>query len=95
MWIYLIVAGLFVIGVIGTVVGGGIFTIALIPIALLALAASALFGAGGREAQRAAGGEVDESHAAGDRALPHSPQHPSGHAPSSPEALADARRAQQ
>ncbi len=95
MWVYLIVAGLFVIGAIGTVVGGGIFTIALIPIALIVLAASVVFGGGGRAAQQGAGGEVEESHSPGDRPLPHSTQRPSGRAPTSPEALADARRTQQ
>lgn len=95
MWIYLLAAGLFVVGAIGTVVGGGIFTIALVPIALIVLAASAVFGGGGRAAQQSAGGGVDESHSPGDKPLPHIPQRPSGRAPTSPEGLADARRAQQ
>lgn len=39
-------------------------------------------------------GAVQETHVT-DHALPHTDQGPSGRAPTSPEALADARRAQQ
>ncbi len=94
MWLYLIVAGLVVIGVIGGLAGGGIFTIVLIPLALIILGASVLFSMSARAAQGKAGGATDQTHTT-DRPLPHSPQRPSGRAPTSPEGLADARRAQQ
>ncbi len=94
MWVYLIVAALIVIGIVGGAFGGGIFTIILIPIALIILVGSIVFGGSGRAAQGAAGADVHKS-ADGERPLPHSPQRPSGRAPTSPEGLADARRAHQ
>jgi hypothetical protein len=94
MWVYVIVAALFVVGVVGAFAGGGIFTIVLIPVALVILGASVLFSMWGRSAQGAAGGATEETHAS-DRPLPHSRRRSTGTAPSSPEQLADARRAQQ
>jgi hypothetical protein len=94
MWAYLIAGALFLIGVVGAAVGGGIFTIVLIPIAILIAVAALLFSMWGRAAQGAGGAGTHESHTA-DRPLPTSHQRPSGRAPSSPEGLADARRAQQ
>ncbi len=94
MWVYMIVAFLLVVGVAGAFLGGGIFTIVLIPIALIVLAAAVLFSLWGRSAQGAAGGSTHESHTS-DRPLPSSHQRPSGRAPTSPERLADTRRAQQ
>jgi len=94
MWVYLIGVVLLFVGVVGSLAGGGIFTIVLIPIALLALGAAMLFGLMGRSAQDAGGASTDESHTT-DRPLPSSHQRPSGRTPTSPEGLADARRAQQ
>ena len=94
MWVYLIAGVLFFIGVVGAAVGGGIFTIVLIPIAIIVAVSAFLFSLWGRSAQGSAGGSTHESHAP-DRPLPTSHQRPSGRAPSSPEGLADARRAQQ
>ena len=94
MWVYLIVAALIVIGVVGGLTGGGIFTIVLIPLALIVLAASVLFSLWARAAQGSAGADVNDTHGS-ERPLPHSPQQQSAPAPSSPEALADARRARQ
>jgi hypothetical protein len=94
MWVYLIAAVLFGVGVIGAFAGGGIFTIVLIPIALLIAVVAFLFALWGRAAQGAAGGGTHESHTS-ERPLPGSHQRPSGRAPTSPERLADARRAQQ
>jgi hypothetical protein len=94
MWLYLIAGILFVVGVIGGLAGGGIFSIVLIPLALVTVGASALFSGGGRAEQRSAGKGANETHPT-DRPLPHAQPQPSGRAPSSPERLADARRAQQ
>jgi hypothetical protein len=94
MWVYLLAGVLLVIGLIGAVLGGGIFTIVLIPIGLIVAATAILFGMWGRSAQGSGGGETEEGHIS-DAPLPHSEQGPTGRAPTSPEALADARRAQQ
>jgi hypothetical protein len=94
MWLYLIVAALVLLGAVGGVAFGGIFTIVLIPLALIVLFGGLLTAASGRQAQRRAGGATEESHVA-DRPLPRSHDRPSGRAPTSPEGLADARRAQQ
>jgi hypothetical protein len=94
MWVYLIAAVVLLVGVVGTFLGGGIFTIVLMPIALIGGGAAILFAMWGRAAQGSGGAETHDTHTA-DRPLPSSHQRPSGRAPSSPERLADARRAQQ
>jgi hypothetical protein len=94
MWIYMIAFALLVLGVIGSLLGGGIFTIVLIPLGLLALAAAAVSGMSGRAAQGSGGAATDQTHTS-DRPLPTSHRRPSGRAPSSPERLADTRRSQQ
>jgi hypothetical protein len=94
MWVYLLAGVLLIIGLIGAVLGGGIFTIVLIPIALLVGGGAILFGMWGRAAQGSGGGQTDETHVT-EHALPHTAPSPSGRAPTSPESLADARRAQQ
>jgi hypothetical protein len=94
MWVYLIAGFLLIVGVIGSLAGGGIFTIVLIPVGLLALAAAAIFGMWGRAAQGSGGADTNQAHTAG-APLPTSHRRPSGRAPSSPERLADSRRAQQ
>jgi len=94
MWLYMIVAALVVVGVVGGFLFGGIFTIVLIPLGLIVLVGGALTAASGRAAQVEAGGAGSESDPT-DHALPHRHARPSGRAPSSPERLADARRAEQ
>lgn len=94
MWLYLIAFALIGIGIVLAFLGGGIFTIVFVPLGLIMLGAAAIFGAGGRKAQKAGGGGSEESHVS-DQPLPaHKPQ-ATGRAPTSPEGLADARRAQQ
>jgi multisubunit Na+/H+ antiporter MnhC subunit len=94
MWVYIVALALFVIGVFGSLLGGGIFTIVLIPLGLIALGAAVVSGMSGRAAQGTGGAATDQTHTS-DRPLPTSHQRPSGRAPSSPEQLADTRRAQQ
>jgi hypothetical protein len=74
--------------------GGGIFTIVLVPIAFIIAASAFIYSAWGRAAQGALGADT-EGHPSTNRPLPHSFRQDSGHAPSSPERLADTRRAQQ
>jgi hypothetical protein len=94
MWAYLIAFLFVIVGLIGAVLGGGIFTIVLVPIGLIVGGGAALFGMWGRAAQGSGGAETHETHTA-DQPLPHELPGDSGHAPTSPEALADSRRAQQ
>jgi hypothetical protein len=94
MWLYMLGGFLVLLGLVGTVVGGGIFTIVLLPLGVIVLGSAFLFGAWGRAGQGAGGGDT-EAHQGTNRPLPHNPSHGTGHVPTSPEALADARRVEQ
>jgi hypothetical protein len=94
MWLYMIAAAIAVIGIVVGFTGGGIFTIVLLPLAFIILVAGVLFGMVGRAQQGAEGQETNATHTTG-RPLPHHRTPAAEPAPSSPEALADARRVQQ
>jgi hypothetical protein len=91
MWLYMITIVLILIGLVGALVGGGIFTIVLIPLALVILIVGSLSSAAGRKAPDS--DTTAETHVP--EPLPHTPERPSGRVPTSPERLADARRAHQ
>jgi hypothetical protein len=91
MWLYMISLVLILIGIVGALAGGGIFTIVLIPLALVVLIVGLLSAAAGRKAP----GSDTTSDTHIPEPLPHAPERPSGRVPTSPEGLADARRAQQ
>ncbi len=90
MWLYLIFGALVVLGLAGGAVMGGVFTIVLIPLAVIILLGSLVYMAMGRAAEAREQGGSSES-----RPLPHTMPGEPSHAPTSPEALADARRVQQ
>ena len=93
MWLYMIAGFLLLVGVIGGVASGGIFTIIFIPLGAIMLVVAVLFGMWGRASQGSTGGETHGSKT-GQRPLRHT--RPQGTPrPSSPEELADARRLQQ
>jgi hypothetical protein len=94
MWLYIFALVLLLVGIAGGVAGGGIFTIVLVPLAFVIAASAFIYSMWGRASQGAAGADTD-SHPSTNRPLPHSFREDSGHAPSSPERLADTRRAQQ
>jgi hypothetical protein len=94
MWLYVVGFVLVVVGIFGTFLGGGIFTIALLPIGLVILGSAVGYGMWTRAKAGKLGLPTDD-HPSVNRPLPHSFQHESAHAPTSPEALADARRAEQ
>jgi hypothetical protein len=94
MWLYAIAGILLLAGIVGGVFGGGIFTIILVPVAFVIAASAFIYSIWGRAAQGAAGADVD-AHPSTNRPLPHSFRKSGGRAPSSPERLADTRRAQQ
>ncbi len=94
MWLYMIAGALAVLGIVVGFAGGGIFTIILLPLAFIILVAGVVFGMLGRAEQGAEGQKTDASHMT-DRPLPRHRSGPPEPVPSSPEALADARRVQQ
>ncbi len=94
MWLYMIAAFLIVVGLVGGVLSGGIFLIVFIPLGLIMLAAAAGTAAIGRSAHQSAGSETQARPQPGEP-LPHTAEGPTGRVPTSPEALADARRVNQ
>ena len=94
MWFYPLLIALVILAIVGGTLAGGIFTIVLIPLGVIALVSGIVYAMWGRAAQGSAGAATDAATTS-DRPLPHQRQRPTGRAPSSPERLADARRQQQ
>jgi hypothetical protein len=94
MWLYIIALVLLVVGLVGGVLTGGIFLIVFIPLGVLMAVTAAAVAAFGRASQRAGGSDMD-ARPSTNQPLPHTPESDSGRVPSSPEALAEARRVQQ
>lgn len=93
MWLSILALVLLLFGIIGSVLSGGIFTIVLIPLGIIALITAAVVGGFGAAAQDRHGASPD-ARSSTPRPLPteHSNARSS---PSGPEDLADARRVQQ
>ena len=96
MWLIYIALPLVILAIIAAIAGGGIFTLILVPLAVIA-AVGAVWSA---ISARAAGAPGARRHSASATAtsaadLPHSFAGTPGREPTSPEALADERRAQQ
>jgi hypothetical protein len=89
MWFYPIVGLLVVLAILGGVLLGGVFTIVLVPLALIAAGAAIAYSLAARASEPSASGGTD------DRPLPSGQQAGGGHVRTTPETLADARRAQQ
>lgn len=97
MWLYMIAGFLVLVGIVGGLASGGIFTLIFIPLGLIMLIAAVLFGMWGRASRAGAGAETrggSETTRSGPAPLPHTPSHGPA-APSTPDDLVDARRAQQ
>jgi hypothetical protein len=92
MWLLLIVAFLALLGIIGGSLAGGIFTIVLIPLAAIAVLTAIAYSYFGGAAQRRAGRDRRGRRPS---APPTAQQPSSVPRPSTPEELADARRANQ
>ena len=92
MWLYIVALVLVVFGVVGGFASGGIFTIIFVPLGLLIVVSAAVYGWMGGSAQRRAEAEPP---AGAEQPLPSVPGRDSGHVPTSPERLADARRSSQ
>ena len=94
MWFYPLLLSLVVLAVVGGTLAGGVYTIVLIPLAVIALASWALYALWARASAGRQGAETDATHTA-DRPLPHRPRRPTARVRARPEDLVDARRAQQ
>lgn len=94
MWFYPLIVLLAILAIAGATLGGGIFTIVLIPLALIALGSAVVYGMWARATQAKEGTASASAEEPG-RPLPHRRRRPSGRAPSTPGRLADARRQQQ
>lgn len=94
MWFYPLLGLLVVLALIGGTVAGGVYTLVLIPLAVIAAVSAIIYAMWGRSMQSRAGADTQATAASVDP-LPHTRPRPSGRAASSPEGLADARRQQQ
>jgi hypothetical protein len=92
MWFYMIAGFLILVGIIGGVASGGIFTLIFIPLGAIMLIVAVVAGMWGRARQ----GTLTQPEASDTEPQPlrHTP--PQGaRGPGTPEELVDARRAQQ
>jgi hypothetical protein len=93
MWFYMIAVFLVLVGIIGGVASGGIFTLIFIPLGAIMLVVAVLTGMWARAREGSAGGQTQGSKTE-QAPLRHTP--PQGApTPTTPEELADARRVQQ
>ena len=94
MWLYLLVAALVGLCIFGSIFAGGIYTIILVPLAVIGFFSALAYALIAGGAKRSAGASTDPSQ--GRRGpVTRVSQTPSPRAPSSPEELVDARRGQQ
>ena len=94
MWFYPLLVVLVILGIVGGTLAGGVYTLVLIPLAVIVAVSVIVYAMWGRSMQARAGAPT-EATAEKTEPLPHQQARPSGRAPTSPEALADARRQQQ
>jgi hypothetical protein len=93
MWLYFIALFVLIVGIIGGILTGGIFTIVLIPVGVIALVTAGIVSLWGRSQRGEEETSGDQSPAIG-RPLPTGHSN-SATAPNTPEQLTDARRQQQ
>lgn len=92
MWLFFVVGVLVVAGVVGGAFAGGVYTIVLIPLAVIALFAAIVYGYFTGGAQR----HAEAGRARRRPAAPPTAQHDaSAPAPSTPDQLVDAKRSNQ
>jgi hypothetical protein len=94
VWFYPLLLVLVILGVAGGILLGGIFTIILVPLAVIAMVSAAVYAIWGRALQGGADGATDAARVS-EQPLPVQRRRPTGRAPTSPERLVDARREQQ
>ena len=91
MWFYPLLLLLVVLAIIGGTLAGGVYTIVLVPLAAIAAVSAIVYALWGRALQGSGGGATQASSVSHEP-LPTQRRTPSGRAPTTPEALADARR---
>lgn len=93
MWLLYIAIPLVILAVIAAIAGGGIFTLILVPLAVIAVI-GAVWSAISARAARVPGAKrrAPQGTGEGGSELPHSFAGAPSRVPTSPEALADARR---
>jgi hypothetical protein len=94
MWLYPLLLAVIALAIVGGVLGGGVYTIVLVPLAVIALVTGVVAAMWSRATSGGAGAPSDTGQA-GSRPLPHHPSGGSRRARTSPEALTDARRQRQ
>ena len=94
MWFYPLLGLLVMLGLAGGVLLGGVYTIILVPLAVIVVVSSVVYAMWGRALQGSRGGATGATSVAHDP-LPAQRTSSAGRAPTSPEALADARRESQ
>jgi uncharacterized membrane protein YfcA len=94
MWFYPLLLVLVILAVVGGTLAGGIYTIVLLPLAVIVVISAVVYAMWGRALEGSGGTATDATHTS-HRPLPHRRVRPSGRGSRSPEALTDARREQQ
>jgi hypothetical protein len=94
MWFYPLLIALVILAIVGGTLAGGMYTIVLVPLAVVVVVSAVVYSLWGRALAGSAEGSADASRVS-DQPLPHRPRRPTGRAPNTPEALVDARREQQ
>jgi hypothetical protein len=94
MWFYPVLIAVVLLAIVGGTLAGGVYTLVLVPLAVVVIVSALVYSLWGRAIQGSAGAATDAG-TTNETPLPHQPQRPRGRAPSSPERLADARRQQQ
>jgi predicted lipid-binding transport protein (Tim44 family) len=94
VWLYLLVALLVGLCFFGGIFAGGVFTIVLVPLAVIAFLSALAYALIAGAAKRTSGGSADPAQGARGPATRTS-QTSNRRGPSSPEQLVDARRGQQ
>jgi hypothetical protein len=95
MWLFYLAGLLVIIGIAGSVVSGGIFTIIVLPVGVIVLIVAGVMTLWARSTKIRSGGDAGPAISE-PSTLPHTsrPQ-PGTHGPSTPSELVDARRQQQ
>ena len=93
MWFYPLLMVLALLGVAGAIFMGGVFTLVLVPLVVVAVAS--VLGYAMWTRSQTAVGQGDEPGPRPGRRLPHRVRRDSGHVTAAPERLVDARRQQQ
>jgi hypothetical protein len=94
MWLFWLLAPIVALMIAGAIFFGGIYTLILVPLAVIAVLGAILYSVAAAAAQRSTGGSTDPAQTARGNATRTS-QTESPQRPSRPGELADARRARQ